>query len=48
MKHDFTKPAYVMSAKDQHHKQRVPVYILFLIGLFLLALLTFFISNWAR
>lgn len=46
MKHDFSKPSYITSEKDRHHKKRVPVYILFLIGLFLLALLTYFITGW--
>ena len=45
MQHDFTKPSYVTSAEDLHKKRRLPLYILFLVGLFLFAMLTYMVTR---
>ncbi len=45
MQHDFNKPAFVTSAEDLHKKRRLPIYILFLVGLFLFSMLTYLISH---
>ena len=37
MPHDFNKPPHVNSAEDIKRKKRIPVYMLLLVGIFLLA-----------
>jgi len=46
MRHDFSKPSHVTSAKEVTQKKRLPIYILVLVGLFLLAMLVYMIANW--
>ena len=36
--HDFSKPPHVTSPEETAKKRRLPVYILIIVGLFLLAL----------
>ena len=45
MQHDFSKPSHVTSAEELKRKQRLPIYMLILIGLFLVAMLSFLISH---
>ncbi|ENU57302.1 hypothetical protein FHR28_000542 [Acinetobacter sp. BIGb0196] len=46
MKHDFNKPSYVTSTEDITHKNRLPIYMLILVGLFLVSLLVYMIADW--
>ncbi len=46
MRHDFSKPSHVTSAEEITHKKRLPVYMLILVGLFLVAMLLYMIANW--
>lgn len=46
MKHDFNKPSYVTSTEDKTHKNRLPIYMLILVGLFLVSLLVYMIADW--
>lgn len=41
MKHDFSKPAHVTSSAENAQKKRLPVYMLIVVGLFLVALLVY-------
>lgn len=45
MQHDFSKPSHVTSAEELRKKQRLPIYMLILVGLFLVAMLSFLISH---
>ncbi len=45
MKHDFSKPAHVTSATENMQKKRLPVYILVIVGLFLVALLVYMFAD---
>lgn len=45
MQHDFSKPSHVTSAEELKRKQRLPIYMLILIGMFLVAMLSFLISH---
>lgn len=46
MRHDFSKPSHVTSAEEITQKKRLPVYMLILVGLFLVAMLLYMIANW--
>lgn len=46
MRHDFSKPSHVTSMADITQKKRLPVYMLILVGLFLLAMLVYMMANW--
>jgi len=39
MPHDFNKPSHVQTPEERQKKKRVPLYILALVGIFLIALL---------
>ncbi len=41
MRHDFNKPSYVTSNEEITHKNRLPIYMLILVGLFLVSLLIY-------
>ena len=45
MTHDFNKPPHVTSAEEKNQKKRLPVYILILVGVFLLALLAYMFAD---
>lgn len=45
MNHDFNKPPFTMSRAEIQHKQKLPVYILMLVGFFLLALLLYMFAG---
>lgn len=45
MRHDFTKPSHITSAEELQKKLRLPIYMLILVGLFLIAMLSFFITQ---
>lgn len=44
MKHDFSKPTHVTSTAENMQKKRLPVYILVVVGLFLVALLVYMVA----
>ena len=46
MRHDFSKPSHVTSADEITQKNRLPIYMLILVGLFLLSLLIYMLANW--
>jgi len=46
MKHDFSKPSYVTSREEIAQKNRLPIYMLILVGLFLISLLVYMIADW--
>jgi len=46
MKHDFSKPSYVTSREEIAQKKRLPIYMLILVGLFLISLLVYMIADW--
>lgn len=46
MRHDFNKPSYVTSSEEISHKNRLPIYMLILVGIFLLSLLIYMLANW--
>lgn len=45
MTHDFNKPPHTESAEEVQKKKRIPVYILMLIGIFLIALLFYMFAD---
>ena len=45
MPHDLNKPPHVNSAEDIKRKKRIPVYMLLLVGIFLLALLIYMMAD---
>lgn len=45
MMHDFNKPPHVASQEEIAHKKKLPVYILIIVGVFLLALLIFMLAD---
>lgn len=45
MPHDLNKPPHVNSAEDTKRKKRIPVYMLVLVGIFLLALLVYMLAD---
>lgn len=45
MTHDFNKPPHVTSEEAKNQKKRRPVYILILVGVFLLALLAYMFAD---
>ena len=45
MTHDFNKPPHVISATEKTQKKRVPVYILILVGIFLIAVLAYMFAD---
>jgi len=45
MQHDFNKPTHVTSDEELQKKKRLPIYMLILIGLFLVAMLCYLISH---
>lgn len=45
MMHDFKKPPYSTSRADIKHKEKLPVYILMLVGFFLVALLLYMFAG---
>ena len=46
MRHDFSKPTHLNSSEDIEQKKRVPIYILLLVGMFLVAMLIYMLANW--
>lgn len=46
MRHDFNKPSYITSREDIAHKNRLPIYMLILVGLFLISLLVYMAADW--
>ncbi|WP_171334201.1 hypothetical protein [Acinetobacter sp. CFCC 10889] len=46
MKHDFSRPSHAISAEEITQKKRLPVYMLILVGLFLVALLVYMLADW--
>ena len=46
MRHDFNKPSYMTSSEDLAQKKRLPIYMLILVGLFLIALLVYMAADW--
>ena len=45
MMHDFKKPPFSLSRADIQHKEKLHVYILMLVGFFLLALLLYMFAG---
>jgi len=45
MTHDFNKPPHVTTAEEKSQKKRLPVYILVLVGIFLVALLVYMFAD---
>lgn len=43
--HDFSKPPHVTSPEETAKKRRLPVYILIIVGLFLLALIVYMVAE---
>ncbi|WP_336169223.1 hypothetical protein [Acinetobacter sp. 161(2023)] len=43
--HDFSKPPHVTSPEETAKKRRLPVYILVIVGLFLLALIVYMVAD---
>ncbi len=48
MQHDFSKPSHVTSREEVEYKRRLPVYMLIIVGLFLLAMLIYMVADWAK
>ena len=46
MKPDFSRPAHVISTEETTQKKRLPVYMLILVGLFLVALVVYMLADW--
>ncbi|KQQ69491.1 hypothetical protein [Acinetobacter sp. Leaf130] len=46
--HDFSKPPHVTSPEETAKKRRLPVYILIIVGLFLLALVVYMIADHSK
>ncbi|WP_445115145.1 hypothetical protein [Acinetobacter sp. WZC-1] len=46
MRHDFNRPSHVTTEEELNHKKRLPVYMLMLVGLFLMALLVYMLADW--
>jgi len=45
MTHDFNKPSHVQTPEERQKKKRVPLYILALVGIFLIALLFYMFAD---
>jgi len=45
MPHDFNKPSHVQTPEERQKKKRVPLYILALVGIFLIALLFYMFAD---
>lgn len=45
MTHDFNKPPQVQTPEERQKKKRVPVYMLALVGIFLIALLFYMFAD---
>ena len=45
MPHDFNKPSHVQTPEERQKKKRVPLYILALVGIFLIALLFYMFAE---
>ena len=45
MTHDFNKPPHVQTPEERQKKKRVPVYMLALVGIFLIALLLYMFAD---
>ncbi|MEB6566188.1 hypothetical protein MXL26_12675 [Acinetobacter towneri] len=45
MPHDFNKPPHVSSTEEITRKKRIPVFMLMLVGIFLLALLFYMMAD---
>ncbi|EKU36794.1 MULTISPECIES: hypothetical protein [Acinetobacter] len=43
--HDFSKPPHVTSPEETAKKRRLPVYILIIVGLFLIALIVYMVAD---
>lgn len=46
--HDFSKPPHVTSPEETAKKRRLPVYILIIVGLFLLALVVYMVADHSK
>ncbi|HCW3810510.1 TPA: hypothetical protein OXK40_000992 [Acinetobacter baumannii] len=46
--HDFSKPPHVTSPEKTAKKRRLPVYILIIVGLFLLALVVYMVADHSK
>lgn len=45
MPHDFNKPPHVITPEEKSQKRRLPVYILVIVGIFLIALLAYMFAD---
>lgn len=45
MTHDFNKPPHTTSSEENTQKKRIPVYMLILVGIFLIALLFYMFAD---
>ena len=48
MTHDFNRPPHVTSTEEVTQKKRLPVYILAIVGVFLLALVLYMLAVQSR
>ncbi|AZB91161.1 hypothetical protein SOI76_14700 [Acinetobacter pittii] len=46
--HDFSKPPHVTSPEETAKKRRLPVYILIIVGLFLIALIVYMVADHSK
>ncbi len=46
--HDFSKPSHVTSPEETAKKRRLPVYILIIVGLFLIALIVYMVADHSK